>query len=750
MQNSNNLTTAHSLLHGGLATEAVEFLANIVAKDPQCVEAWHTKAVAHSKIQPTQWQEAIEALEKCISLHPERRSAYALDIKELGNVLYKQKDYPNAVLVYSKAILQQPDASFYANRAAAYFELRDYDAAIEDCNSSLQLSPNVTKVLLRKAKALLQKSSHCEVYDPLIRAYQLGHQHEDLIPLLQAIQKAFQQQLGMKLPAFRVDLPLFLHNKFYVGENDIVLTYGFPLAYDYETSGIKAFVCKLSCPFVRGFIDVKYVTQLSRAEQNELAEKWTLRTYVKQILIPNGICMDSVEHVVYPEAEQLSLLVRQGKIIDVASRIADLRANKTLPEHILRSNELVIASEQGNFNEALQICEELLCITDISIANHVAALVSKAAILTKCLDGEGVIIASKLLWFALDQGEVDVVLQALTALFIFNQFSELSQWVLALHLVLQGKEGKSKIAAFNEFKVAFCHVPLMQQLCPHLVLYMNITTDATVSEEYITNVKSLYLNMANLGAANLKEANMFVIALGNYLIHLYRRKKEKEAAQVLKLTLHLCNRVDNKVAHINALLANPNAPIDRLLEAKERSKELDMKEKILEIETRLAVHHLKEGNLSELKDINELVSAVQRFVDSNAFAYSTDIIQWELMSRAYMVAINVLIEKKNFFEAFLKADQMAVRSLTKRVLTTGTNSFPTLDHPVNYCRIKYLPSTLGATKELFIWIVPAHKPLQEVVMIRQPINQIDEIIGHLYDQHFDPQIAVYECNHNRY
>jgi hypothetical protein len=128
---------------------------------------------------------------------------------------------------------------------------------------------------------------------------------------------------------------------------------------------------------VRGFIDVKYVTQLSRAEQNELAEKWTLRTYVKQILIPNGICMDSVEHVVYPEAEQLSLLVRQGKIIDVASRIADLRANKTLPEHILRSNELVIASEQGNFNEALQICEELLCITDISIANHVAALVSK-------------------------------------------------------------------------------------------------------------------------------------------------------------------------------------------------------------------------------------------------------------------------------------------------------------------------------------------------------------------------------------
>jgi hypothetical protein len=105
MQNSNNLTTAHSLLHGGLATEAVEFLANIVAKDPQCVEvrvrlysiyyfdartqAWHTKAVAHSKIQPTQWQEAIEALEKCISLHPERRSAYALDIKELGNVLYK-------------------------------------------------------------------------------------------------------------------------------------------------------------------------------------------------------------------------------------------------------------------------------------------------------------------------------------------------------------------------------------------------------------------------------------------------------------------------------------------------------------------------------------------------------------------------------------------------------------------------------------------------------------------------------------
>lgn len=82
--------------------------------------------------------------------------------KEEGNNLFRQKKFEESISAYSEAIHLCPTdtqeardnlAIFYGNRAACYYSLKEYDATINDCNESLQLSPNYTKVLFRRSLA---------------------------------------------------------------------------------------------------------------------------------------------------------------------------------------------------------------------------------------------------------------------------------------------------------------------------------------------------------------------------------------------------------------------------------------------------------------------------------------------------------------------------------------------------------------------------------------------------------------------
>jgi tetratricopeptide (TPR) repeat protein len=74
---------------------------------------------------------------------------YATDAsveKELGNSLYQQSQYAEAIKHYSEAILAtssgQALSVLYANRAACYFKLKQYLLAIEDCDRSVQSDAN--------------------------------------------------------------------------------------------------------------------------------------------------------------------------------------------------------------------------------------------------------------------------------------------------------------------------------------------------------------------------------------------------------------------------------------------------------------------------------------------------------------------------------------------------------------------------------------------------------------------------------
>lgn len=80
--------------------------------------------------------------------------------KSIGNDQFKERDYEGCITDYTKAILHCPEdgscdehlSVCYGNRAAAYVALGEFETALEDCCSALQINENYTKVLNRRSQ----------------------------------------------------------------------------------------------------------------------------------------------------------------------------------------------------------------------------------------------------------------------------------------------------------------------------------------------------------------------------------------------------------------------------------------------------------------------------------------------------------------------------------------------------------------------------------------------------------------------
>ncbi|XP_060529156.1 stress-induced-phosphoprotein 1 [Cylas formicarius] len=60
--------------------------------------------------------------------------------KELGNESYKKKDFGSAIVHYNKAIEYDPnDITFYNNLAAVYFEQKEYEKCIKECEKGIEI-----------------------------------------------------------------------------------------------------------------------------------------------------------------------------------------------------------------------------------------------------------------------------------------------------------------------------------------------------------------------------------------------------------------------------------------------------------------------------------------------------------------------------------------------------------------------------------------------------------------------------------
>lgn len=83
----------------------------------------------------------------------EERQQYATALKDRGNALFKEKKYEDAIRFYNYAIELHEDPVFYSNISACYVSLGDLEKVVESSTKALQLKPDYSKALLRRASA---------------------------------------------------------------------------------------------------------------------------------------------------------------------------------------------------------------------------------------------------------------------------------------------------------------------------------------------------------------------------------------------------------------------------------------------------------------------------------------------------------------------------------------------------------------------------------------------------------------------
>ena len=93
--------------------------------------------------------------------------------KEDGNAAFKAGNLDKAYKLYSDALLIDPfnrttNAKLYFNRATVASRLKKTAESISDCDKALDLDPNYTKALLRRAKTYMET----EQYEEAVRDYE--------------------------------------------------------------------------------------------------------------------------------------------------------------------------------------------------------------------------------------------------------------------------------------------------------------------------------------------------------------------------------------------------------------------------------------------------------------------------------------------------------------------------------------------------------------------------------------------------
>ncbi|CAF1231209.1 unnamed protein product [Adineta steineri] len=90
---------------------------------------------------------------------PKDRLTLAMELKNEGNIKYREHKFDEAIDYYTKAIETCPSESleelsqFYQNRAATWESLKNYDKVIEDCSKAIELNAKYIKCIQRRARA---------------------------------------------------------------------------------------------------------------------------------------------------------------------------------------------------------------------------------------------------------------------------------------------------------------------------------------------------------------------------------------------------------------------------------------------------------------------------------------------------------------------------------------------------------------------------------------------------------------------
>ncbi|KAI9499063.1 hypothetical protein BDB00DRAFT_798154 [Zychaea mexicana] len=95
----------------------------------------------------------------------------AEELKAAGNRKVSERNYPEAIKLYTEAIaINGSQAVYYANRAAAYSQQSDYDKAVSDATKAIEIDSKYSKGYSRLGHALFCQQK----YQEAVEAYENG------------------------------------------------------------------------------------------------------------------------------------------------------------------------------------------------------------------------------------------------------------------------------------------------------------------------------------------------------------------------------------------------------------------------------------------------------------------------------------------------------------------------------------------------------------------------------------------------
>lgn len=106
-------------------------------------------------------------------------AASPAELKDMGNKLYSQRKYDEAIECYSAAIGKNSSVpTYFTNRALCYLKKSQWDLVIKDCKRALDLDPNLVKAHFFMGQALQELEAMDECVACLQRASDLARDNK--------------------------------------------------------------------------------------------------------------------------------------------------------------------------------------------------------------------------------------------------------------------------------------------------------------------------------------------------------------------------------------------------------------------------------------------------------------------------------------------------------------------------------------------------------------------------------------------
>ncbi|XP_056322127.1 small glutamine-rich tetratricopeptide repeat-containing protein beta isoform X3 [Danio aesculapii] len=134
-----------------------------------------------------------------------------------GNNHMKEENYSSAVDCYTKAIeLDQRNAVYYCNRAAAHSKLENYTEAMGDCERAIAIDPSYSKAYGRMGLALTSMSKYPEAITYFNKALVLDPENDTYKSNLKIVEQKQKEASSPTATGLGFDMASLINNPAFI------------------------------------------------------------------------------------------------------------------------------------------------------------------------------------------------------------------------------------------------------------------------------------------------------------------------------------------------------------------------------------------------------------------------------------------------------------------------------------------------------------------------------------------------------